>query len=162
MLALLMACLTAAPSRGQDAEPPIVRVGVLAHRGWDEGEGQWSALATYLQRTLSGHVVRFVPVTLTSAGPLINAGGLDFLVTNPGHYIDLAERYPMSVLATRKRGLPDGSLTLQFGSAVLVRADSGRSTLSDLRDARVGAVAPQAFGGFQLAWFEARAQGIDL
>ncbi|WP_417207737.1 PhnD/SsuA/transferrin family substrate-binding protein [Antarctobacter sp.] len=159
---LLLVCLFTTPTRAQDVERSIVRVGVLAHRGWDEGEAQWSQLATYLQAALSGHVVRFVPVTLTSAGPLINAGGLDFLITNPGHYIDLADRYPMSVLATRKRTLPDGAHTLQFGSAVLVRADSGLSTLADLRGARVGAVAPQAFGGFQLAWFEARAQGVDL
>ncbi|SNT22353.1 regulatory protein, luxR family [Antarctobacter heliothermus] len=162
LLCLLMSCLCAVPTRAQDIERPIVRVGVLAHRGWNAGETQWSLLATYLQGALPAHVVRFVPVTLTSAGPLINAGGLDFLITNPGHYIDLADSYPMSVLATRKRTLPDGAHTLQFGSAVLVRADSGLTTFADLRGARVGAVAPQAFGGFQLTWFEARAQGVDL
>lgn len=162
LLCLLLSCLCAIPSRAQDIERPIVRVGVLAHRGWNAGESQWSRLATYLQEALPAHVVRFVPVTLTSAGPLINAGGLDFLITNPGHYIDLAGQYPMSVLATRKRSLADGAHTLQFGSAVLVRTDSQLTTFADLRGARVGAVAPQAFGGFQMTWFEARAQGVDL
>ncbi|MBY6114106.1 PhnD/SsuA/transferrin family substrate-binding protein [Antarctobacter heliothermus] len=143
-------------------EPEVVRIGVLAHRGWADQQTVWTPLAEYLQPHLGNRVARLVPVTLTSAGPLVNAGGLDFLVTNPGHYIQLAETFPMSVLATRKRRLSDGSHATQFGSAVLVRADSGLTTLADLRDQRIGAVAPQAFGGFQMAWFEAQAQGVDL
>ncbi len=140
----------------------MVRIGVLAHRGWAEQEAAWGPLADYLQPRLGHRIVRLVPVTLTSAGPLVNAGGLDFLVTNPGHYITLSETYPMSVLATRKRRLADGSRATQFGSVVLVRADSDLTTLADLRGTRLGAVAPQAFGGFQMAWFEAQEQGVDL
>ncbi|WP_300440946.1 PhnD/SsuA/transferrin family substrate-binding protein [uncultured Mameliella sp.] len=162
-MVLLLACGLVTFVHAQEGpDTPILRIGILAHRGWDAGESQWTSLERYLARQLPGHVVRFVPVTLTSAGPLINAGGLDFLVTNPGHYIQLADLYPLSVLATRKRALPDGSHIRQFGSTVLVRADSGLATLGDLRGTRLGAVAQQAFGGFQIAWFEARAQGVDL
>ncbi|SMX32088.1 PhnD/SsuA/transferrin family substrate-binding protein [Maliponia aquimaris] len=150
------------PARAQEADGAIVRVGILAHRGWTGADSPWTDLAAYLQQRLPGRTVRFVPVTLTSAGSLVNVGGLEFLVTNPGHYIDLARTYPLSVLATRKRALPDGSHTLQFGSAVLVRSDSRLDTLSDLRGARLGAVDPQAFGGFQIAWFEALSRGVDL
>jgi DNA-binding CsgD family transcriptional regulator/ABC-type phosphate/phosphonate transport system substrate-binding protein len=163
LIAFWLVCGVATSGQAQDGpDTPILRIGILAHRGWDAGETQWTTLERYLAGQLPGHVVRFVPVTLTSAGPLINAGGLDFLVTNPGHYIQLADLYPMSVLATRKRALPDGSHIRQFGSTVLVRADSGLATLGDLRGTRLGAVAQQAFGGFQIAWFEARAQGVDL
>lgn len=154
--------LFARPVLAQETDADIVRIGILAHRGWAEQEAAWTPLADYLQARLDGRIVRLVPVTLTSAGPLVNAGGLDFLVTNPGHYIALSETYPMSVLATRKRLLTDGSHAMQFGSAILVRADSGLGTLAELRDARLGAVAPEAFGGFEVAWYEARAQGIDL
>lgn len=165
-MALAILCLVLillpVPLRAQDPEGEIVRVGVLAHRGWSEDGTDWSDLSDYLQSRLPGRTVRFVPVTLTSAESLVNIGGLEFLVTNPGHFIDLAQRHPLSVLATRRRALPDGSHTLQFGSAVLVRSESRLRTLSDLRGARLGAVAPQAFGGFQIAWFEALSQGVDL
>ncbi|MGP6089189.1 PhnD/SsuA/transferrin family substrate-binding protein [Antarctobacter jejuensis] len=162
LCAFLILTLFAPLARAQEGEQEVVRIGVLAHRGWAEQEAAWGPLADYLQPHLGNRIARLVPVTLTSAGPLVKAGGLDFLVTNPGHYITLAETYPMSVLATRKRRLADGSHATQFGSAVLVRADSDLTTLADLRDTRLGAVAPQAFGGFQMAWFEAQEQGVDL
>lgn len=162
-MALLLVCGVATSGQAQGGpDTSILRIGILAHRGWNAGETRWTTLERYLAKQLPNHVVRFVPVTLTSAGPLINAGGLDFLVTNPGHYIQLADLYPMSVLATRKRALPDGTHIRQFGSTVLVRADSGLTTLGDLRGARLGAVAQKAFGGFQIAWFEALSQGVDL
>ena len=77
-----------------------MRIGVLAYRGWDEGQDDWQPLSRYLTGKLDGRPVRMVPVTLGSAALLLETGALDFLVTNPGHYLTLSRSYPMSVLAT--------------------------------------------------------------
>ncbi|GGA10916.1 MULTISPECIES: PhnD/SsuA/transferrin family substrate-binding protein [Salipiger] len=139
-----------------------MRIGVLAYRGWDEGQDDWQPLSRYLTGKLDGRPVRMVPVTLGSAALLLETGALDFLVTNPGHYLTLSRSYPMSVLATRARRLSDGSRATSFGSTLFARRGTGLNSYSDLLGARVAAVSPRGFGGFQTVWFEAREQGIDL
>ena len=151
-----------APAEEAGTARPEVRVGVLAHRGWTAYESDWAPLERYLDGRLPGRDVRFLPVTLSSAAQLIEQGGLDFLVTNPGHYVTLAERYPVSVLATRARRMPEGRIATEFGSALVVRARSGRSELEDVAGARVAAVDPHAFGGFRVAWRELRDRGVNI
>lgn len=138
-----------------------VRIGVLAHRGWGSEAAPWEPLADYLDARLPGRSVRLVPVTLSSAGPLIDRGGLHFLVTNPGHYIALSAERRLSVIATRARRLSDGSFATEFGSAIVVRADSALATLEDAAGARAAAVDPRAFGGYRLAWQAFMERGID-
>ena len=150
------------PAEEAGTARPEVRVGVLAHRGWTAYESDWAPLERYLDGRLPGRDVRFLPVTLSSAAQLIEQGGLDFLVTNPGHYVTLAERYPVSVLATRARRMPEGRIATEFGSALVVRARSGRSELEDVAGARVAAVDPHAFGGFRVAWRELRDRGVNI
>ncbi|EPX82556.1 PhnD/SsuA/transferrin family substrate-binding protein [Salipiger mucosus] len=135
---------------------------MLAYRGWDSAHNDWQPLARYLSDRLGGRTVRLVPVTLSSAALLIETGAIQFLATNPGHYLTLAETYPMSVLATRARRLSDGSRATAFGSVLVARRGSGLDSYSDVAGIRLAAVSPRAFGGFQTAWYEAREQGIDL
>jgi ABC-type phosphate/phosphonate transport system substrate-binding protein/DNA-binding CsgD family transcriptional regulator len=139
---------------------PEIRIGVLAFRGWSDSDPAWGPLAAYLSDRLN-LPTRLIPVTLASAGPLIDNGQLQFLITNPGHFATLEPAHPMSVLATRKQRLSDGSLRSDFGSAIFVSAGSDIASLDDVRGRRVTAVDPRAFGGFQLAWREFAARGID-
>ncbi|WP_161594531.1 PhnD/SsuA/transferrin family substrate-binding protein [Marimonas lutisalis] len=148
------------PAFAQDTPENEVRIGVLAFRGWRTTEPQWKPLERYIARQL-GQPTRLVPVTLASAGPLIDNGGVHFLVTNPGHYVDLARTRPMSVLATRKRRLSDGSYVSEFGSAIITSADSPIDSLKQATGQRVTAISPNAFGGFQVAWAAFVEQGID-
>jgi two-component system sensor histidine kinase TtrS len=104
---------------------------------------------------------RFVPVTLLSVEALLENGELNFLVTNPGHFVTLESRFPMSVLATRRRALPDGREVTEFGSVIFARAGAGIGVLQDVVDRDVIAVDQAAFGGFQMAWREFNAHGID-
>ncbi len=139
-----------------------MRIGVLAYRGSHSARRRWAPLAQYLSASVRG--VRFLlqPVTLASAAPQLEGGQIDYLVTNPGHYVSLAERIPLAPIATLER-LPrkDGPGLVHFGSVIFARADSDIATLADLRGRRLTAVAPDAFGGFQMAWAEFVAEGLD-
>ncbi len=139
------------------AQERLAHIGVLAFRGAETTLQEWGPLADYLTDTVEGWRFEIEPVTLVSAPDMIKSGHLDFLVTNPGHYVALAAEFGLSPLATRERA--DG--LMRFGTAIIVRADSGISTLDDLRGKRVAAVSPDAFGGFQLAWHEFMALGLD-
>ncbi len=139
------------------AENRVAHIGVLAFRGVAPTVAEWQPLADYLSREVDGWRFELVPVTLVSAPEALGSGRLDFLVTNPGHYVALAREFDLSPLATREKS---GEL-MRFGVAIFARADSGIRTLGDLRGQQVAAVSPEAFGGFQLGWHAFMAQGID-
>ncbi len=139
------------------AQNRVAHIGVLAFRGAETTLQEWGPLADYLSKSIEGWDFEIEPVTLVSAPGQIKSGHLAFLVTNPGHYVALAAEFGLSPLATRERS--DG--LMRFGTAIIARADSGISTLDDLRGKRVAAVSPDAFGGFQLAWHAFMAKGLD-
>ncbi|MCG8648352.1 MAG: PhnD/SsuA/transferrin family substrate-binding protein [Pirellulales bacterium] len=145
------------------AEDRGARIGVLAYRGTDVALARWRPLADYLSAEIPGWRFGIVPVTLVSAGELLQAGALDFIATNPGHFVTLAKRFPLSVLATREtREAGEETGRLRFGAAIITRADrSDLQTLSDLKGSTLAAVSREAFGGFQIGWYEFRDQGID-
>ncbi len=152
----------AAP-RPEGAAERVARIGVLAFRGPERARRRWAPLARYLADKVPGWTFEVVPVTLVSAGEHLAASELDFLITNPGHYVTLAERFGLSALATRERrqGTAASGL-MRYGSVIFVRADrEDIRTIADLRGKTLAAVSPEAFGGFQVAWYEFRKQGLD-
>ncbi|MDQ2091594.1 PhnD/SsuA/transferrin family substrate-binding protein [Marimonas arenosa] len=158
----LLCLLMARPTGGhtQDNLDNELRIGILAHRGWPGIERYWTPLETYVAGAFD-MPTRLVPVTLASAGPLIENGTLNFLITNPGHFVALEKRHPMSVIATLRRRLSDGSDSSEFGSVIFSAAGSDISTLKDAVGRRVTAVDPRAFGGYQVAWLEFTSHGFD-
>lgn len=159
---LILLLLGLAPAGAQTGGDRVARIGVLAFRGAEAARARWQPLADYLGASVNGWRFVVVPVTLVSAQDKIRAKELDFLVTNPGHYVTLAGDHGLSVLATRERresGKATGLLT--YGTAIVTRADGEIRALDELRGRRLAAVSPEAFGGFQMAWFELRRQNID-
>jgi len=139
------------------AQDRIAQIGVLAYRGVESTVVEWQPLADYLSAEVEGWQFEITPVTLVSAPEALKSGRIIGLVTNPGHYVALAQEFGLSPLATREKS---GGL-MRFGVAIIVRADSGIGTLGDLRGKQVAAVSPEAFGGFQLGWHALISQGID-
>ncbi|MFA7429308.1 MAG: PhnD/SsuA/transferrin family substrate-binding protein [Rhodospirillaceae bacterium] len=143
------------------AEGVPVRVGLLGYRGEDHAVGTWDATLRHLDRALPGHVFTGTAYDLPGLHAAVAAGQVDFIITNPGHYVELEAAYGVTRIATVET--PDGvEPSAAIGSALIVRA--GRADLQDLGDlkgARLGAVHPEAFGGFRVAWREFAAAGID-
>ncbi len=139
-----------------------MRIGVLAYRGSRSARQRWAPLAHYLSASVPG--VRFLlqPVTLASAASQLESGRMDYLITNPGHYVSLSQRIGLAPIATLERSpFDNGQGLVRFGSVIFVRADSDIATLADLRGRRLTAVAPDAFGGFLMAWAEFIAEELD-
>ena len=147
---------------GAQSSDRIARIGVLAFRGAQSAQDNWRNLAAYLSQTVPGWTFEIVPITLVSAPEMIKAKRIDFLITNPGHFVVLARDHPLSALATRERLVPQAAAgLLTFGTAIFTRKGSGIRTITDLKGKNLAAVSPDAFGGFQVAWDELRRQGID-
>ena len=166
LLALLLLMSLAGVARAASPaamQQRVVHVGVLAFRGEQHARRQWEGLVQWLNRTLPQYRFRLVFVTLDSAAGLLARNEVDFLITNPGHFVTLAERHPVSALATLVRITPDGHEVMRFGSVIFTRAsEPAIRGLADVKGRRVAAVSDKAFGGFLVGWREFRALGIDL
>ena len=138
-----------------------VRIGVLAWMGEEAAVTQWSPLAASLERSLPAHRFSLRYFDLDGMARALADREVDFVATNPGHYVVLEARHGVTRIATQTMAAgQDPAHTV--GSAVLVLA--GRDdlrTLEDLRGRRLAAVAPEAFGGYQVVWAELKRRGID-
>ncbi|MCR9156135.1 MAG: PhnD/SsuA/transferrin family substrate-binding protein [Rhodobacteraceae bacterium] len=162
--ALLAVCLAGFGPVPCDAQSAVsqARIGVLAYLGYEDALVRWHGLKRYLDASVPTHEFELVPMTLASASSQIAGGQIDFLLTNPGHFVDLSKDHAMSVLATRNVQRSDGRFSAEFGSLIIARANSGIEELSDARDKTVAAIDKMAFGGFQLAWREFDNAQINL
>lgn len=157
LLFLLALCLPCA-AWGQ---APELRIGVLAFRGAERAESEWESTMRHLAARLPEYRVRTVPLDLAGLSRAVRDQALDFVITNPGHYVELETSdglVRIASLAASAEALPARSVA----SAVVVRtARQDLAHLADLRDTRLAAVAPDAFGGFRVAWREMAERGLD-
>jgi two-component system sensor histidine kinase TtrS len=138
-----------------------VTVGVLAHRGTDKAIAMWTPTVEYLADRVPGREFRLVPLDLQEMPVALERGELDFILTNPGHYVELEAAHGITRIATLKN-IRQGEPSKTFGAVIFTRATRDDiQTLADLRGKRFAAVDEGAFGGFQMAWRELKDAGID-
>lgn len=151
------ATVTDAP--GQDAGE--IRIGVLSVLEDEVTAGQWAPWAGRLEATLAGTRVRLRALTPQRMDAELRARTLDFVITNPGHYVLLESRHGATRIATQLTdAMTDPAHAV--GSALVVRADSPVRTSAELRGRSVAAVAGDAFGGFRVMAAEWIGAGIDV
>lgn len=73
------------------ADTKPVRIGVQAHRA--ESLQLWSPTADYLTNAVPGYRFTMVPLDNRTFGPAVERGEVDFVIANPGLYIELEARY---------------------------------------------------------------------
>jgi len=138
-----------------------VVIGVLAHRGDQACIRKWTPTIDYLNEEIPGSEFRLLPLDLQGMSTALAAGKLDFILTNPGNYVDLERKFGVSRITTLKN-LNFGNPFTVFGAVIFTRADRADiRELSDLDGKSFGAVSADAFGGFQMAWRELEQAGVD-
>lgn len=126
------------------------KVGVLANHGVQKGIIRWQATMDYLSEQVPGTHFEVVPVDFDEMSRQLLNHEIQFIVTNPGQYLNLSGHFPLSWLATMKSVKHDQT-TFAIGSTIIVRADSQIYTLKDLAGKHLVASDPQALGGYQAA-----------
>ncbi|RMG35772.1 MAG: hypothetical protein D6720_06445 [Gammaproteobacteria bacterium] len=137
-----------------------VQIGVLAFEGEERALARWRPLAEYLTEEIPGRQFRIVPLTHEGFRNRIRKRQLDFVLTNPAHYVGLEVAFGVTRIATLRNRHGKSALT-RFGAVIFTRSDSPITTLEALRAKRLAAVNGEAFGGFLLARRRLRAAGID-
>lgn len=141
------------------AEP--VRIGVLAWQGAEEAEISWAAQMRRLQKKLPTHPIALQHFDLAGMAAALAAGRLDFVITNPGHYVSLEAESGISRIATQVAETSRDPAHVVGSAVVVLDQRHDLQTLADLEDRTLAAVSPDAFGGYQLAWAELRRVGLN-
>ena len=145
-------------AQGKDKE---VKIAVLSAWGDNVTRSMWTPTIRYLEKSIPGYHFVLQPLKLTQTANVVKEHSVDFILTNPGNYIELEARYGISRLATVKtRKL--NYVGSQFAAIIFTRRDRNDiNSLNDLRSKSFMGVKKTAFGGFQMAWLELKEKGID-
>jgi len=158
LIAWLVICLLPCAACAGNQE---VWVGVLAHRGTETAVRMWTPTVDYIGSRIAGYDFRLVPLDLHELPAALESDKLDFILTNPGNYVELEAKFGITRIATLKN-VRQGRISKTFGAVIFTRAERDDiRVLRDLRGKKFAAVDEGAFGGFQMAWRELREAGID-
>lgn len=157
MLALSWPSLVKAASPEHDAQG--VRIGMLAFMGEALSTNTWASSIAQLQKTLPAYRFELKALNHDELAAAAARGELDFVLTNPGHYVELEAALGATRLLTLSG--PFNNPSQGIGSAVVVPINSPLQRLEDLHGQRVALVGRQGFGGYQMLWHELALLNIE-
>lgn len=163
-LLIPLACLASMllfPFATLAAEP--VRIGVLAFRPKQQAIVQWQPLAAILKKAVPEREFVVEVFTFPELEAAVARHQLDFVLTNPGHYVLMAKQIglsaPLATLAVNQDGKPSSS----FGGVIFTRAtQAGINSLSDIKGKTAAATGTDSFGGYQMQAYELLQAGIRI
>lgn len=148
------------PAVAVESEP--VAIGILAFRPQAQVAQEWRPLETYLGAVIPGHQFSIEPLSYVEMNEAVASRRLDFVLTNPGHFVQLARLSGLSSpLVTLARDT-DGRPLRAFAGVIFARGDAAEIvTLQDLHGRRIAATSTESLGGFQMQVGEMLRQGIS-
>jgi len=113
-------------------------IGVLAFRPPAETMKSWQPLADTLNKSIPGKNFVIKALSYKELNEQIDAKKLDFVFTNPEHYVALEIKHGVTRIATIVRAGPKGARLKSFGGAIIARADNKEvNTLADIKNKKI-------------------------
>jgi diguanylate cyclase (GGDEF)-like protein len=157
LLLSLMACC-----RAQAAPLQVYRIGITSFRDKAVTVREWTPTMVYLESRIPGTHFELRPMNLPEFKNALARQQLDFVITNPEHYVVMEANYGFSRLATLVKR-QNGKLVDQFGGVIFTRSDRHDIlTLDDLRHKTIAATDRTSFAGFELQQDLLKSRGIDI
>jgi PAS domain S-box-containing protein len=155
-LLLALACGLAAA-----AEP--LRIGVFAYRPKPVMEQRFQPLADYLGQALGGRPVELLVLEQAEMEAALAENRLDFLMTNPSHYLVVRSRSQLASIVATVISRDDGLDVSSLGGVIITAAHRDDiNTLKDLQGKRIGVPGIRFLGGYQTQVLEMLEAGIPL
>jgi diguanylate cyclase (GGDEF)-like protein len=146
-LTLLCGQLSAAWAEQTDR---LFRVGVTAFRDKAATQREWTPTIAYLNSTVKGAYFEVVPMVLAEFQGALARNQLDFIITNPEHYIVFEAQHGFSRVATLVKG-EKGKPVNQFGGVIFTKSDRADiQHLADLKTRTIAATDKTSFAGYLL------------
>ena len=158
---ILLSSLFVEASAQATNETPFVKIGVLSHRGDEKTLKMWGPTANYLIAKLPQYDFEIVPLDFDAVEPAVKAEAVDFILVNSGIYVNLEAKYNVTRLATMIN-LRNSAPYSIFGGVIFAHSDrDDLQRLEDTQGKSFMAVDETSLGGFQMAWRELNAIGIN-
>ena len=165
---IVLALILLIPVRGNAESPTphkqnnIMRIGVQARRGAEVAIQKWGPTADALCQAIPGYTFEIVPLVDCQEMRLaVESGSIDFVLTNPATYVELAVEFGISRLLTLNN-LQYGVGSTEFAGVVFAREDlDDVKTLADIRGRSLMGVNEGSFGGWWMALREWKDLGLD-
>ncbi|MEW6678719.1 MAG: EAL domain-containing protein [Pseudomonadota bacterium] len=139
----------------------VVRVGVLSFRSLEQTQAQWAPTMAYLETRVPGYQFQLVPLFYPDLDLAVAQSELEFVFTNPEHFVLLRSRHGLAAMATLM-ALAEGRPVNSFGGVVVVQAGRGDlNRLTDLRNKVVAAPSPQSLGGYLMQRWALHQAGLE-
>ncbi|GLP97060.1 phosphate/phosphite/phosphonate ABC transporter substrate-binding protein [Paraferrimonas sedimenticola] len=147
-------------AQAQASDGQTLKVAVLANWGEVRVKQRWQPTMDYLSEQIPEYRFEVVPLSFEAMAKQLQAKQVQFVVTNPGQYLQISNQTPVSWLATMLSARHGGQ-SLAIGSAIWVNKSSQYYALADLKGTKILASGPQALGGYQAAIGLIAAEGFD-
>jgi ABC-type phosphate/phosphonate transport system substrate-binding protein len=159
LLCLSITALGAIPAYG--AEP--VKIGILSFRPKAQMSAQWQPLAVALKQAMPERDFVVETLSYPELELAVASRQLDFLITNPGHFVLLHSTIGLSApLATLVMD-ESGQRTTVFGGVIFSRAEQADiNTLGDIKGKTVASPTTDSLGAYQMQAYEFSRAGIHL
>ncbi|GAA4891690.1 sensor histidine kinase [Ferrimonas pelagia] len=158
-LSCFLLLLFSAIGHAQSPIQPLI-IGVLNDWGDQQTRARWQGLLEYLNTQLPANHFAIEPLAHDALADALKQRSIQLVITDPGHYLLLANRYPLSQLAT-SRSLRHWGSAYASGSAIWVRADSDYYNIFDLKQISIIANHPADLEGYQAVAGELLRHGLD-
>lgn len=143
------------------AEP--VRIGILSFRPKVETLKQWQPLAVLLKQSIPDRDFSIEPLNYEELNLAVASRQLDFVLTNPGHFVYLSRTVGVSAPLATLVMKENGQALSVFGGVIFSRADRADiQTLSNVRGKTVATPNQGSLGAYQMQAYELQSVGIRL
>jgi diguanylate cyclase (GGDEF)-like protein/PAS domain S-box-containing protein len=139
----------------------IMRVGVLSFQSKPDTLAQWQATADELNRAIPQVKFELLPLSYEELDIAVNSARVDFVFTNPEHYVVLRNSHQLRPVATLNQ-LINQRVVDHFGSVIFTQSSSNITTLEEASGKRVDAVGRNSLGGYLMAADIFRRHELDL
>ncbi len=154
VLLLIMLCaaplplLATAPDRN-------FHIGILAFKPLPFIDHEWQSVEDYLHHAIPEFNFSVLYLTAEDMETAIQNRQIDFVLTNPQHYIYLLDLYNLTPPLASIERLIGGQRLRAFAGCILTRADQQQITsLTDLKGRRIAITFRQSMGGFLAQQYE--------
>jgi diguanylate cyclase (GGDEF)-like protein/PAS domain S-box-containing protein len=131
-------------------DEPLVRVGILGFRPVAEEQVRWQPLIDHLNAKVRGYRFRSEVLGYNDLEAAISRRTIEFVLTNPGHYVLMTHRNGMSSPLATLMPIEQGKAVSSFGGVVFAKATrSDVSRLIDLKGKTIAATSRGSLGGYQ-------------
>lgn len=162
-LALLTPLIFMATDLLGQSKDTELKIGVRAINGQQKAIQQWSDTARNLSKAIDGYSFTLIPIVSFNKMRLaVKNQQVDFVLTTPLASADLNKRYGLTRILTLNKKQAKGSASSIFASVIFTHSENDTiNTLSDIKNKRIMAVHPEAFGGWQIAYREMLQHDVD-